>query len=282
MTRGHGTFWQRLLRGTRWTWLDERFRDALPPDLSASVMAIETHDRFHAKQGRSTARVVFHGPGGPVPVYLKRHYKLPWPARLAALVNPSGHHTPGTAEFAHLNRARKMGLAVPDVVAAGETIGPWGRLESFLMVAELTGFQPLHEAISELSKRLDLMSFERLKRGLARETAAVAATLHKAGAFQKDMYLCHFFLDLSRLDQTGRRLALIDLHRLAVHRVWAVRWRWKDLGQLLYSTYGVEGLTDRDRLRFWASYRRMAGLRFPRRQARGVVWKAARYLRHNR
>lgn len=277
----HGRFWDRLLRGTRWVWVGAPYRGALPADLDATVMSLESLDRLHAKQGRSTARVVFHGPEGAVPVYLKRHFRLPWAARLLALINPNGGHTPGSAEFTHLLRARSMGLAVPEVVAAGERIGPWGRLQSYLIVAELTGWLPLHEALPELSARRDRASFEALKRGLARETAEVAATLHRARVFHKDLYLCHFFLDMARLDEPGRRLALIDLHRLAEHRLWPDRWRWKDLGQLLYSTEGVTGITARDRLRFWSHYRKSLGLRHPRRQARMVVWKALRYSRHN-
>jgi len=278
----HGSFWQRLTRGTRWTWLDDRYRDALPADLDAAVMTIESRDRYHAKQGRSTARVVFHGPGGPVPVYLKRHDRLPWPSRLAAQFDPRGRHTPGAAEFAHLRRARSLGLTVPEVVAAGERIGPWGRLQSFLMVAELTGSLPLNEAAPVLLESLSPPDFEALKRGLAREMAETAATLHRARVFHKDLYLCHYFLDMAKADRPGERLALIDLHRLAEHRVWPDRWRWKDLGQLLFSTHGVLGLTRRDALRFWAHYRRLAGVRFPRWQARRIAAKAARYLRHNR
>jgi heptose I phosphotransferase len=279
---GHGRFWDRLVRGTRWTWLDERFRPALPADLAETVMSLESHDRHHAKQGRSTARVVFHGPAGPVPVYLKRHFRLPWPARLAALLDPNGRHSPGAAEFDHLARARALGLAVPEVVAAGERIGPWGRLQSFLMVAELTGSLPLNEAIPALAIRLDRPAFERLKRGLARETAEIAATLHVAGVFHKDLYLCHYFLDLARLDRPGRRLILIDLHRLAEHRFFSDRWRRKDLGQLLFSAEGVAGISGRDALRFWAHYRRLTALRDPRRQARLIARKAAGYRRHNR
>ena len=277
----HRGFWQRLLKGSRWTWLDDRYREALPANLGETVMALESRDRLHAKQGRSTARVVFHGPGGSVPVYLKRHFQLPWTSRLAALFHPRGRHTPGAAEFAHLNRARTLGLAVPDVVAAGERIGPWGRLQSFLMVAELTGSLPLHEAIPILAARLDPAAFERWKRGLAREMAGIAATLHRARVFHKDLYLCHYFLDMDRFDQPGRRLALIDLHRLAEHTLWPDRWRWKDLGQLLYSTEGVDGLQNRDALRFWAHYARLTHLRDSRRQGRMIAWKAQRYLRHN-
>ena len=277
----YGSFWKRLLRGTRWSWRHSAYSEALPRDLDDTVMAIESRDRFHAKQGRSTARVVFHGPGGPVPVYLKRHFRLPWTARVAALIHPGGHHTPGSAEFAHLERARSLGLPVPDVVAAGERIGPWGELQSFLMVAELTGSEPLHEAIPNLFQEMAPAEFALLKRELIRETAEIAARLHNANAFHKDLYLCHYFLDMSRVERPGKKLALIDLHRLAVHRLWPDRWRRKDLGQLLYSTEGVAGISRRDALRFFAHYRRLTDLKRPKRQAKMIARKAARYLKHN-
>jgi heptose I phosphotransferase len=277
-----GSFWKRLTRGTRWTWLDPRFRAALPADIEETVMALESRDRLHAKQGRSTARVVFHGPDGPLPVYLKRHYRVGWPSRLAALIDPRGRHTPGAAEFAHLNRVRALGVTVPEVVAAGERIGPWGEAQSFLMVAELTGSLPLHEAIPELARRLGGREFESFKRGLVREMAAHTATLHGARVFHKDLYLCHFYLDMSRLDRPGQRLALIDLHRLGEHALCPDRWRWKDLGQLLYSTGGVAGVAPRDLIRFFVHYRRMLALHRPRWHARMVAWKARRYARHNR
>ena len=77
-------------------------------------------------------------------------------------------------------------------------------------------------------------------------------------------------------------LSLIDLHRLREHRFWPDWWRWKDLGQLLFSTYGVAGISDRDRLRFWRSYCRRVGITRPRWHARIVRARAARYLEHNR
>src|SRR5262249_35747343 len=144
------------------------------------------------KQGRSTARVRFHSASGAsVSVYLKRHDHLAWPVRVAALVNPAGRHTPASAEWANLERARSLGVAVPEVVAAGERIGPWGRLQSFLMVAELAGCRELNEALPLLSRSLPAGVFASLKRRVVAEMAEIAATLHSARMFHKDFYLCH-------------------------------------------------------------------------------------------
>ena len=282
MTRSHGTLLARLLRGTNWSWRAERHHSALPTDLDSTVMALESLDQHHAKQGRSTARVRFHSGEGTLSVFLKRHYRLPWPVRLAALVHPAGRHSPASAEWAHLERAKALGIAVPEVVAVGEWVGPWGDLKSYLMVAELVGHVPLHEAVPELAGSLEPGEFASLKRSLVIEIAGVAARLHQAHAFHKDLYLCHFFLDRRPEASTGRRLCLIDLHRLAVHRWTAPRWRWKDLGQLLFSTLGVEGIDDRDRLRFWMHYRRRSKMILPDLQRRFIRGKASLYLAHNR
>ncbi len=282
MTTGHGNLMTRLFRGIRWSWRDERHASALPGDLDAMVMTLESADRHHAKQGRSTARVRFDQGSASLSVFLKRHYQLPWLNRLAALLHPAGHHSPASAEWAHLERARNLGIAVPDVVAVGEWVGPWGALTSYLMVAELVGYAPLHEAIPELFHALDATSFARIKRALVIEMAEIAAKLHAAHAFHKDLYLCHFFLDRSKEQSPEPKLCLIDLHRLAIHRWTAPRWRVKDLGQLLFSTLDVEGIDDRDRVRFWKHYRSRSAVLAPDLQRRLIQAKAGLYLAHNR
>ncbi len=279
----YGSIWQRWARGVSWTWVNERYRALLPDDLGVTVMTLESRERFHAKQGRSTARVVFRRADRPVAVYLKRHFHLPWPARLAALVDPAGKHSPAAAEWAHLERVRKLGIDVPDAVAAGEQIGPGTRLTSFLMVAELTGRRELNEALPPLCQRLDSEAFARFKRLIIIEMARITATLHSSCVFHKDLYLCHFFVDPDGSEPPSLPLlSLIDLHRLHEHRLWPDWWRWKDLGQLLFSTYGVDGINDRDRLRFWKWYRRLAGIGWPRGHAQMVKLRAARYRKHNR
>jgi heptose I phosphotransferase len=223
--------------------------------------------------------VRFDGPERKLSVYLKRHDRLPWACRLAALLAPGQGRSPAAIEWRHLERARALGIRVPEVVAAGEEIGPWGRLRGFLMVAELIGADEVNRVIPRLARSLDPSSFQRFKREIILEMAEIAARLHAARAFHKDFYLCHYFLDPGL--PAGRRITLIDLHRLHTHRLLSWRWRWKDLGQLLYSTEGVAGVTDRDRIRFWRHYRRKMRLGFPRLEARAVRAKANGYRAHN-
>jgi heptose I phosphotransferase len=276
-----GTFWSRLVRGSRWTWCADEYRALLPAELESSVMTLPAHDRHHAKQGRSTGRLRFDTPAGTLSVYIKRHYQLAWPERLGALLNPAGLHSPAAAEWARLGQARALGIRVPDPVAAGERIGPWGSLQSFLMVAELEGCQALNEVLPTLAESLEPKAFAKLKRQLAEEIAEITARLHRARLFHKDLYLCHFFLDLRPGALPGERLSLIDLHRLGRHPIMAPRWRIKDLGELLFSTFAVPQIQPRDRLRFWMHYHKKMAMRGARWQLLIIWLKATLYRRHN-
>src|SRR5438552_864135 len=125
MTRD--TFWQRLWRGVRRVRGRADWETALGTDWPDRVMQAELTDRYHAKQGRSTGRLILPR----LTVYLKRHYKLSWWRGLLATLWPGRGWSPGAQEFRHLQLARDVGVPVPATVAVGEIIGPWGRLQSF-------------------------------------------------------------------------------------------------------------------------------------------------------
>jgi hypothetical protein len=284
MSAARPSFWRRLLRGAqqvaaRADW--EALACAGWPD---RVMGIAATDDFHEKQGRSTGRLVLNNGGRRLAVYLKRHYRLPrWRGLLAALW-PGGSWSPALQERACLAWAETQGIPVPAVVAAGEFLGPWGRLQSFLAIEELSGKIALHQAIPMASRQLDAETFRRWKEGLAAELARLALILHTRAFFHKDLYLCHFFIaaaDTARVPDWAGRVHLIDLQRLRRHRLTWPWWLVKDLAQLLYSSE-VEGIDDRDRLVFWRAYlgplQHSWGGRLLRRFVRLKGW---RYRDHN-
>jgi heptose I phosphotransferase len=217
-------------------------------------------------------------------VYLKRHYQLPrWTGWLAA-VWPRKGWSPALREWQHLEWARNRGLPVPEPVAAGEYIGPLGRLQSFLAVEELDGMAPLHEAIPAAAQTLAAPVFQRWKRGLIREMVRLTCKLHRRRCAHKDLYLCHFYVAeraTGDLPTSWHGLVhLIDLHRLGQH-CWLWRlWQIKDLAQLLYSS-DVAGVQPRDRMRFWKLYCCALGERERGWLRRLVLFKCRRYVRHN-
>jgi hypothetical protein len=279
-----GGLWQRLAQGGRRLWHRSdwvRFARARWAD---GIMAAAVTDRFHAKQGRSTGRWVLHADGTRLAVYLKRHYRLGRLRGWLATFWPRANWSPAVQEWGNLQWAADAGFPVPAAVAAGEFIGPWGRLQSFLAVEELDGMLPLNEAVPLAANRLSGPAFSRWKRSLAGEVARLTRALHERRHFHKDLYLCHFYIreeDTSRCPVWPGRVHVIDLHRLGRHRL---GWRWwqvKDLAQLLFSS-DVVGITDQDRLRFWASYSGGAGSGLTARWLlRAVRFKGERYRAHN-
>jgi heptose I phosphotransferase len=254
-----------LLRGIRRLRQRSDWAAFAGADWPDRIMDAAVSDRFNAKQGRSTGRLILHAPAEAgrnarrLVVYLKRHYVLPWWQGLLATLWPGRGWSPAFQEWQHLEWARRQGLPVPKAVAAAEYIGPWGRLRSFLAVEELAGMLSLQEAVPLAAVRQDADSFRQWKRGLAAEMARLTRMLHDRRCFHKDLYLCHFFIDRddtwAEPAQGWRgRVHLIDLHRLGHHPFTWRLWQTKDLAQLLYSSE-IIGVDARDRLYFWRAYR---------------------------
>ena len=130
-------------------WL-ERQHAITRPD---RVMTIPVTDRLHEKQGRSIGRLILSDAAGRLGVYLKRHYRLGWWRGVLATLFPARAWSPGLEEWQRLKWAHDAGFPVPRPVAAGQVVGPWGRLQGFLAVEELYGMLPLHEAVPLAARR---------------------------------------------------------------------------------------------------------------------------------
>jgi heptose I phosphotransferase len=276
------TLWRRWVQGS----VRLRYRVDWPEFAGADwrdrIMSLAVTDRFHAKQGRSTGRWLLQSGERRLTVYLKRHYAVPRSHGLWATIWPSCGWSPALQEWRNLEWAKSIGLPVPEPVAAGEFIGPWGRLQSFLAIEELTDMLPLHEAVPTAAQELDSATFVRWKRGLSAEVARLTSELHGRSRFHKDLYLCHFYIHAALVRtppaQWRDLVYLIDLHRLAYHPWTGWLWQVKDLAQLLYSSE-IVGVTARDRLHFWKAY---CGERPNRWLRSAILGKWRRYRRHNR
>ncbi len=147
------------------------------------VMSWKSKDDFHAKQGRSTCRTII-GPES-LPIYLKRHWQLPWPQRLQARWRPESGWSPAAIEWNNLHWARDNGFLVPEPLAMGQAVGPGFNVQSFLAIRELSGMLPLHQAVPQAYGLLNESSFRRWKQKLIEIIGQTTRRLHQTGrAFQ--------------------------------------------------------------------------------------------------
>jgi len=278
------SFWSRLRRGSRIVKQAADWPKFAGEDWPDRILTETVTDLLHEKQGRAIARWTLTNGAGKLIVFLKRHYKLPWVQGLLATLFPRSARSPGLQEWEHLEWAKAAGFPVPRAVAAGQFVGPFGKLQGFIAIEELTGQLPLHLAVPLATERLEPAAFERWKRGLIAELARIARELHRRSVFHKDLYFCHFYIDesLTRTvpESWVNRATMIDLHRLGRHP-WLAPWfRIKDLAQFLYSSE-VAGVTARDRLRFWKRYRELWSRGAPGRWMELFIrWKWKLYRRH--
>jgi heptose I phosphotransferase len=255
-----GGLWSRWTRGFRRVRQTPDWEDFARAGWFDRIMCVEVLDKLFKKQGRSIARWTLTAPDGKqLVVFLKRHYDLPRKDGILAILFPRRARSPGLQEWENLEWAEKQGLPVPRAMAAAELVGPRGKLQSFIAIAELTDMLPLHEAVPLASTTLDPARFSRWKQTLSEELVRLSLAFHARRTFHKDWYFCHFYIDrqdTDRLPETWEgRVRVIDLHRMAHHRFTGPWRKAKDLAQLLYSS-DVVGVTDEDRRGFWNSYRK--------------------------
>ncbi len=202
------------------------------------------------KEGRQTMRVELDGKV----YYRKLHTGVGWFEIFKNLFQGRLPIIGASNEWLAINRLHTLGVDTLTPVAYGSRgLNPATRL-SFLMSKELTGTISL----ARFSEHwLETPPSFALKKALIEKVAAITRTIHRNGINHRDLYICHFLLDISRGEESLRpeniRLFLVDLHRAQMRARVPERWLVKDLGSIDYSSLKI-GLTARDRLRFLRVY----------------------------
>ena len=106
------------------------------------------------------------------------------------------------SELQNLLDLQSAGIAVPKALAFGETRGPWGTVESVLLLANLDGYVSCLEWGKDHPEDLG-----RIAEGVAR----VMGILHNEGIYHRSPGLKHFYL---QPDSEAARFALLDVPRL--------------------------------------------------------------------
>ena len=142
------------------------------------------------------------------------------------------------------------GVCVPEVAGFGlRGINPATR-ESFIITDAVEPSISLEDFCADWAHSKPNFKVKKL---LITQVAEMTRRLHSLGLNHRDLYICHFLLDLSALKKGEYHLTLIDLHRAQKRQSVPRRWLVKDLGSLLFSCMEL-GFGIKDWLRFISIY----------------------------
>ncbi len=205
---------------------------------------------YREKEGRRTFRFEHSGKS----YFAKVFSGIGWKTLLACWLKFRRPFVSAENEWRAVERLHQLGIATMRVVGYGRRGRNPAKIESFLITEELKPVTSLEEFCRDWPTNPPSPA---LKRALVRRVAEIARTLHGDGIIHRDLYICHFLLNIAcaPLDDCGKLadLFLIDLHRATQSRGIRGRWKVKDVAGLYFSSMDI-GLTRRDRLRFMSIY----------------------------
>jgi heptose I phosphotransferase len=221
-------------------WVAPRFHEELQTaglDRFEAAMRSRLGRCMRALEDRENWRLTLRSPGQAArTVFLKKHHVGVRFSRLRARFRRAAPESAARVEARNARLLAAEGIGVMDLIAWGEHLQADGRLESFLMTDELSGYKPLDrfllDRFSEAGDRKPGPADRDLLRLIGR-VASVARKFHQAGYNHRDLYCCHFFIRESAAEEFD--VKLIDLQRVQHRRRFRRRWVVKDLAQLAYS-----------------------------------------------
>jgi heptose I phosphotransferase len=153
-------------------------------------------------------------------------------------------------EWRAIQHLQRLGVETLPLVGYGKRGWNPARLQSFVITEALDHTVSLENFCRDWPTSPPSYG---VKRALITKVAKISRTLHENGMNHRDLYICHFLMDISqglgKIDPQDLKLFLIDLHRMQIRRRIPWRWRVKDIASLYFSSMDI-GLTGRDLLRF--------------------------------
>lgn len=179
--------------------------------------------------------------------FAKLHFGVGWLEIVKNLVQLRLPVLGAANERKAIERLTRAGIDTMTIVAYAESGTNPATRQSGIVTRALPDTISLEDLVAEGPVPFAL----RVK--LIRKVAAMCREMHRSGVNHRDLYICHFHLDLGTRDDAEPRVYVIDLHRAQVREATPGRWVVKDIGGLLFSALDA-GLQRRDMLRFMRIY----------------------------
>lgn len=191
--------------------------------------------------------------------FVKQHYGLTWLDIAGELVRFRRPVLGAGNEYRMTAFLNSIGIATAPLAGFGVD-GRWPTSQrSFMITHEL----PPTFALSQLDRNPQCEKVTPgLKRRLISAMADIASAMHSVGINHRDLYVTHFRLPHSWLENPIGKppVHLMDLHRAQQHVRLPRRWLVKDLAALMFSARAPV-FSSRDHLRFLKTYFKGRSLR---------------------
>ncbi|MBV8801568.1 MAG: lipopolysaccharide core heptose(I) kinase RfaP [Gammaproteobacteria bacterium] len=218
------------------------------PDASFKKIMELKGEVFRALEGRRTQRIQY----GDDVFFVKHHFGVGWKEIIKNVFQLRLPVISAKNEWSALERLKELKVNAPEILGYGACGWNPASRQSFIITRSLQNTQSLEDICALWQNIPPPFS---LKYNLIRKMAEMVQILHENGINHRDLYLCHFLLDMASIEETSHlKLYLIDLHRAQLRKKIPMRWRIKDLAGLYFSSKKI-GLTKRDILRFIKKYR---------------------------
>lgn len=218
-------------------------------DLWERVFALDG-EMFRDKDGRRTFRFEKDGKG----YFAKIHRGIGYRRLLKELFRLRLPVIGAENEWLAIQKLQSLGIRTMTLVGYGKQGLNPSKQHSFVITEELARTESLEDFCRDWPASPPDYA---LKKALIEEVAKITRALHENGMNHRDLYICHFLLDISggreRIDPSAVRLHLIDLHRVQMRKEVPERWKVKDIAALFFSSMEI-GLSQRDLLRFIRAY----------------------------
>lgn len=210
------------------------------------VASAQPSSIYRQREGRTTVRFEWKGRG----FFLKYHAGI---GNRELLKNSLRGRRPvlgASDEYLAVKALTRAGVPTLAVAAFLQLDGNPARRQSLIVTDELAGTISLEDHCRAWRTQPPSSNERRV---LLQKVADMVRGMHEAGINHRDLYLCHFHLDLATLGRGPLGCYLIDLHRAQIRSTIPKRWRVKDLSGLYFSAMDI-GLSQRDLLRFVRAY----------------------------
>lgn len=230
--------------------ISDQFRNNWPEPVEFDALMALDGEVFRQVARRRTLK--FHL--ADQPYFIKIHRGVGWAEILKNLLQLRWPVLGAQNEYRAMEACHRLGIETMTCAAYGLRGCNPAELDSFVITESLENTLSLEECVEAMAERPVPL---RLKRALIQRVAEMARRLHENGMNHRDLYICHFLLEMNGAGEwpevSDLHLYLIDLHRMQMRNRTPFRWQLKDVAALHFSSHGA-ALTRTDRFRFIQAY----------------------------